>query len=632
MAPPLVGGTAWLGTDQPIELAQLRGHVVILDFWTYCCINCLHMIPELRRVEREFAGKPVAVIGVHSGKFDAEKDPENIRQAMARYDVRHPVVIDSEYAIWQSYGVRGWPTLVVIDPEGRVVRQIPGEPKQGFLSNVIDTVLEQAEADNTLIDTPLQIHAKTIADTGPLAYPGKVATATDGRIAIADSNHHRIALVSANGDKLDVVGSGIQGSVDGPFEDAAFNRPQGMAFDATGNILYVADTENHQLRALDLVGRTVRTIAGTGRKGMIRKGGPAMEVDLRSPWDIEVDGDTLYVAMAGSHQIWRYHIGTEHIVPFAGTGEESIKDGSIMTATFSQPSGLSLRNRTLYIADSEVSAIRAIDLNTATVRTIVGTGLFDFGDVDGKGDKIRLQHALGVTHVGDMLYVADTYNNKIKRLDPRTRTAHTIPLKDGRTLYEPSGLAALPDGRLLIADTNHHRIRILDPQTGDMRDLPLRGLEPPATKGLVLASLADGDASRVQTGDTEQADERVTIDAIGVLGPGSSTLAIWVEPPADGKLSQGTPVVIKANGKTGIEVPARTAVEYDKDKLPIRIPVDIDENADGRIDIDLSYFWCTTGDEYACIPERARLTVQLSVNNDASPGEASFTHRASGNR
>jgi thiol-disulfide isomerase/thioredoxin len=114
-APEFPAGMQWLNTATPLRLADLRGKIVLLDFWTYCCINCMHIIPELTALERKYPNELV-VIGVHSAKFHNEGDSENIRQAILRYEIQHPVVNDRDFRIWRSYAVRAWPTLMVIKP------------------------------------------------------------------------------------------------------------------------------------------------------------------------------------------------------------------------------------------------------------------------------------------------------------------------------------------------------------------------------------------------------------------------------------------------------------------------------------------------------------------------------------
>ena len=622
VAPELDGGTAWLNTDRPLSLANLRGHVVVLDFWTYCCVNCLHVLPELERLERRFAGKPVVVIGVHSGKFDAEKDAKRIRAAMARHGVSHPVVVDNDFHIWNRYGVSAWPTLAVIDPDGYLVGTMAGEPPAGALGELVDALLRTYGKAGKLAKEPIAIHAPAPLDTGPLAFPGKVAVASTGDVAIADSGHHRIIIADRDGRVRSVAGSGIAGSADGQFDEAAFDYPQGLVFDSTGRYLYVADTNNHQLRLLDLANERVTAIAGTGTKGTRSDGGPALETALRSPWALALDDEQLFIAMAGSHQIWRMRLNSGRISPFAGTGREHIDDGPIERSTFSQPSGLALFHDQLFVADSEVSAIRAIDLRQGEVRTLVGTGLFDFGDRDGRGADAKLQHALGVAMRGDQLYVADTFNNKIKRLDPVSGELVTIAGGASSELFEPGGLALLPDGQLLIADTNNHRLRVLDPSSNVLEDFTLSDLEPPAAVGLVLASGAT-------TGHgTKQAPIPVT--ASGLLGSGRGTLLIDVTPPAHGKLTDGAPLRVIASAKTnGVRFPTpKVRTKIAADTLPIRVPVDIVAGGTTSALIELAYYWCTSGDEAACIPVRAHLDVTLEVDDSRRGGEVRIHHQA----
>ncbi len=577
----------------------------MLDFWTYCCINCLQVLPELARLERQFADQAFHVIGVHSGKFDAEKDTLRIRAAMSRHGVRHPVVVDSSFAIWKRFGVTAWPTLIVIGPEGDIVARVAGEPKRGALAKIVGDLLDKGRAEGTLAAVKRDFGPPQTASTGPLAYPGKVAVAANGDIAVADSSHHRIVLLSSGGEVKDVAGSGIAGSLDGGFDAAAFRYPQGMVF--ADGVLYVADTNNHQLRALDLANRRVRTIAGTGRKGTGNRGGRALGTALRSPWALARDGTTLYVAMAGSHQIWAHDLDDGTIVPFAGTGAESLDDGLLAQATFSQPSGLALRAGVLYVADSEVSAIRALDLSVGRVRTLVGTGLFDFGDEDGVGEAVRLQHALGVVDRGDVLMVADTFNNKLKQLDPATREVTTLAGGSGE-LAEPGGLALMPDGRVLIADTNHHRLATYDPASGALDPFPITLLSPPAARGWVLAESVGFGAEA----------PRLSVKASGALGTAKSALVIEPRAPAGAKLSDGAPVVAEVDaarsmGASFPEPRIRTLIQQGRGEIVVPV---VATGPRVKAVVEVSFFWCTLGDEQACYPAYAKLEVDLEVGSE----------------
>jgi thiol-disulfide isomerase/thioredoxin len=485
-APEFNGGVAWLNTASPLRLKDLRGKVVVLDFWTLCCINCMHVLPDLARLEKKYPNELV-VIGVHTAKFENEKSTESIRKAILRYEVGHPVVNDAEQRIWESYGSRSWPTLCLIDPEGYLVARGSGEGLYDVLDNEIARLIKIHKAKKTLNEKPLKFQLARLQENGdsPLFFPGKVlADAASKRLFVADSTHHRIVVTALDGKKIAVAGNGEPGKKDGPFASAQFNDPQGMAL--KDDLLYVADRKNNLIRVLDLKAKTVKTIAGTGEQGRNRRfGGAALETGLNSPWDLLIDKNRLFIAMAGHHQIWALDLAKNTLMRYAGSGAEDIVDGPLAISCFAQPSGLTGDGETLYVADSEVSAVRAVPLNDdGAVKTLVGKGLFKFGDVDGEGDKVRLQHALGLAYHDGKLYVADTYNSKIKVLDPAKRTCETFLGGEpegwlaGPLFCEPGGISCA-DGKLYVADTNAHRIRVVDLKTKTVATLKLQGVEAP---------------------------------------------------------------------------------------------------------------------------------------------------------
>jgi thiol-disulfide isomerase/thioredoxin len=495
--PELEGGSAWLNTATPLRLKDLRGKVVLLDFWTLCCINCIHTLPDLERLEKKYPNELV-IVGVHSAKFDNEKSTESIRKAILRYQISHPVVNDSQMRIWEAYGVASWPSLVLIDPEGYYVDNWAGEGNYEAVDQSIAALVKEHKARKTLSEKPLRFQLARHAESGarPLYFPGKVlADAGTNRLFIADSTHHRIVITDLEGKKIAVAGTGTAGSDDGPFAAARFNDPQGLALD--GDTHYVADRKNQLIRALDLKGRTVRTVAGTGTQGQDRdNGGAALKVGLNSPWDLLLHEGKLFIAMAGHHQIWTLDLARDRLDPYAGSGRENIRDGPLNSACFAQPSGLATDGATLYVADSEVSAVRAVPLDgKGGVRTLVGEGLFTFGDVDGEGDQVRLQHALGVAFHGGKVYVADTYNSKVKELDPARRSCRTLTGGEaqgwlaGPVFNEPGGIS-FAAGKLYVADTNAHRIRVVDLKSGALCTLRLQGVEPP------VAVVEEGGARR----------------------------------------------------------------------------------------------------------------------------------------
>ncbi|QEH37247.1 Thiol-disulfide oxidoreductase YkuV [Aquisphaera giovannonii] len=481
-APSLEGGVGWINSG-PIRLSDLKGKVVLLDFWTYCCINCHHVLPTLARIEEKYKDE-VVVIGVHSGKFDAERDVENIRRKVAEYRIKHPVVNDAEMTIWERFGVSSWPTLVLITPDGKIGGSNSGEIAFDDLDRAVGQVIARHK---DRIDRKAMSFAPEMdrVPAGPLLFPGKVhADAAGGSLFISDTGHNRIVRTDLEGKDATVIGSGEEGLKDGGFDEARFNRPQGTF--RSGDVLYVADTENHAIRAVDLKRKKVATISGDGKQAprspLERYEGIASKSQLSSPWDIaQVPGSPfLYIAMAGPHQIWRLDPAADRIGVWAGSGYENIQDGDLEDARFAQPSGLATDGDRLFVADSEVSGIRFISgvkSGSPRVGRIVGEGLFQFGDVDGIGPKARLQHCLGIAFAGGKLYIADTYNNKIKGCDLKTRVVKTFAGdgKPGSTdssprFYQPGGLA-VAGNRLYVADTNNHKVRVIDIPTRSVRTL-----------------------------------------------------------------------------------------------------------------------------------------------------------------
>jgi thiol-disulfide isomerase/thioredoxin len=483
-APELVGGVDWLNTEKPLTLKELKGRIVVLDFWTLCCINCIHTLPDLAALEARYPNVLV-VIGVHSPKFENEKKTASIFKAILRYEISHPIVNDADHKIWNAYGVRSWPTLGLIDPEGKVVRGYSGEGNYEALARDIDKLIKEHKAKGTLKETPIEFKLVKEKAVTPIYFPGKVlADAASKRLFIADSTYHRIVITDLEGKKIAIAGSGKEGLKNGKFAEARFSDPQGMCLD--GDILYVADRKNHAIRALDLKNETVSLVAGTGEQDRYgrNKGGDAKKTGLNSPWDLLLHDKMIYVAMAGHHQLWTFDPSKSLVAPYAGSGREDLVDGGLETSAFAQPSGLATDGKLLYVADSEISAIRAVPLIgvKGNVTTIVGEGLFEFGDKNGKGDAVRLQHALGVAYLDGKLYVADTYNSKIKIIDPKDRTCDTY-LGDppgwlkAKMFDEPAGVS-ISGGKMYIADTNNHRIQIVDMKTKAISTLNLQGVDP----------------------------------------------------------------------------------------------------------------------------------------------------------
>ena len=596
-APEIQGGRGWLNTDKPLSIAALKGKIILLDFWTYGCINCIHIIPDLKKLEAKYANQLV-VIGVHSAKFQNEKETENIRRIILRYEIEHPVYNDSEYAVWSSYGVRAWPTQVLIDPAGYVIGMASGEGNYEVIDQAIAKLVEEFRKRGELNEQPLNL-ALERAKVGdlPLAFPGKIlADAATDRLFITDSNHNRIVITKLDGTLIDTIGTADAGHTDGAFDKATFNRPQGLAL--SGDNLYVADTENHLIRRVNLKTRTVETIAGTGEQTReYFKSGPGTTVALSSPWDLQLVGQTLYIAMAGPHQIWKLDLDKNEVSTFAGSGREARIDGPLRESAFAQPSGLAVIDQTLYVADSESNIIRGIDLNTGQVKTLVGGDLFEFGDEDGTGDDVRLQHPLGLLAYGDKLLIADTYNHKIKQLDPGKRRVTSLfgTGKPGQvdgfssSFYEPGGLAFAND-KLYIADTNNHAIRVVDLRTKQASTLRLKGLAPPAKSFAPSESAAAPNAEELKAAPQQ-------------LRAGNGVLEINVELPPGYHLNPMAPQRYRVSVEDGknIQIDEKLASRSAKDlKLPLRIPVNAVSAGAAKVKAQVTLFYCREDNTGTC--------------------------------
>ena len=475
-------GRGWLNTGgAELDLETLRGKIVLLDFWTFCCVNCLHVLDELRPLEEKWADELV-VIGVHSPKFEFEKDPEALQANIERYEVSHPVIDDPELETWSAYGARAWPTLMVLDTHGRIAGNLSGEGHAANLDRLVAELVAEGEADGSLRRGPAPtVLAERTEQT--LRFPSKLAVLPDGRLVVSDAGQHRLVVFQADGATVDaIIGTGERGHADGDEDTARFAEPNGvLALPAevaqeVGYDLLVADTAGHRLRGVKigqdrlLRSRTateVTTLAGTGEQWMQGESLPRGEGDARSyslstPWDLTWSHslNRAVIAMAGIHQLWTYDPATGALLVLAGTTQEGLVDGPAVTSWWAQPSGLDeMPDGRIVIADSESSAVRLLDPQTMQVSTLVGKGLFDFGHVDGPLDRARLQHPLGVTALPDgRIAIADTYNGAIRLLDEETGEVVTV----ATDLKEPSDAIVGPPvdgiGQLIVVESGTHRI------------------------------------------------------------------------------------------------------------------------------------------------------------------------------
>lgn len=560
-------GRGWLNTGGvDLTLEDLRGKIVILDFWTFCCVNCLHVLDELRPLEEKWS-QEIVVVGVHSPKFEFERDRAALEANIERYGVEHPVLDDPELRTWSEYGAKAWPTLMVLDTHGKIAASLSGEGHQKNLDDTIARLVKEGEADGSLRrgDAPTVIEERALQ---PLRFPSKAARLNDGRIVVSDAGQHRLVIFEPDGETQDeVIGTGRRGFADGEAGVAQFSEPNGVAVlppevaDEVGYDLIVADTVNHRLRAVQLGkkrllrARTetmVFTLAGNGQQWMqgqpLPTGvGDPREFALSTPWDLEWDdvSGQVIITMAGIHQMWSYRpaalnsdeefVDLGALQVLAGTTQEGLVDGPLVRSWWAQPSGVSVDAKgTIFVADSETSAIRVIDPERGGVSTLVGTGLFDFGHVDGPLKDARLQHPLGVTILPDgRLAIADTYNGAVRIIDPIHDSVVTVAMD----LKEPSDVIVVDpiDGlpQLAVVESGRHKLTwiSISPAAEQVIDEGAQRTQRPTTtlsnKGSLTVTVAftppEGHKLDDSFGPSTQVTISTTPAAMLVSGGGVST-------------------------------------------------------------------------------------------------------------
>ncbi|XP_039631915.1 NHL repeat-containing protein 2 isoform X2 [Polypterus senegalus] len=656
--PEFQEGLEWLNTKEPLFLSkQLSGKVVVLDFFTYCCINCMHILPDLHALEQKHSDKDgVVVIGVHSAKFPNEKILDNIKSAIIRYNITHPVVNDPDAILWQDLEVSCWPTLVILGPHGNMLYSLVGEGHKDQLLLYCSTALHFYKEKGEIKDHRIGIDLYgNSAPSSLLAFPSKVILDSTGeKLVISDTGHHRILIAKRNGQLLYTIGGPTSGWKDGSFAVAKFNSPQGIA--VIKNTIYVADTENHLIRMVDLLEEKVSTIAGVGMQGTDKEGGAfGKQQPISSPWDLALgtagsnEYNVLWIAMAGTHQIWALFLddgklpkGSEikkgTCVRFAGSGNEENRNNAYPhKAGFAQPSGLSLALEEpwncIFIADSESSTIRMVSLKDGAVKHLVGgerdpVNLFAFGDIDGVGFNAKLQHPLGVAwnKQKGLLYVADSYNHKIKVVDPKTKECTTLAgtgeagssfaqnLTDC-AFNEPGGLAVNENGTLLyITDTNNHQIKVLDLEAQHVSLLPVT-LRP--------ADTVDSLRSPIRPPKQSRSSPRIEMSSVIVSVGQSLQCELALSLPADTKLTEEAPSLWALSSEGNDWLQGQNTMGQIQDlSIPQLIPVTIPlgQPVTGLVlVVDVFLYFCSKKDG-ACMMKGVtfRQPLQISSSNQTS--------------
>ena len=618
-APEFPTGLTWFNVAEPPTLASLRGKTVLLDFWTAGCINCQHIIPDLKRLEEEYADSLV-VIGVHSGKYATEHEDDTVREAIGRYDLQHPVVNDPDFVVWNTYGARAWPTLVLIDPAGNYVGTHSGEGVYPLFQPIIEAL--EGEFEGRINSAPFPIVLDQTAASTLLSYPAAVLADEQGdRLYIADSGHNRILEARLNGALLRVFGTGAAGFADGRADEAQFFDPQGLELSADRSQLYVADTRNHALRAIDLKTGAVTTLAGTGKRAQAlpRPGDKPKETALASPWGLLLRDGVLYIANAGTHQLWSYDVGADELAVYAGTSREGIDDGERLTmATLAQPSGLATDGRYLYWVDPESSSVRRTPFDGEIVDTMVGTGLFDYGDEDGTGLEAQIQHPQGIAYLDGLLYIADTYNNKIRSIDPTSFEVKTVAGTgenrwadggpDEASFAEPAGIAVYGD-RLLIADTANHVLRTFDPASGETGTLALSNIG-------VLTGTGAGRVLRVELPGQS-------------VAPGATNLRLKLSTPGGYHLNSLAPSTLTlAAVNPAVVSLGETSISWSTDDESVEIPIPVIlETGTTTVTATGAAYFCADGEEALCLIQQLEIVVPVEVGPDATGGELVVEYR-----
>ncbi|KAK0161514.1 hypothetical protein PV327_009976 [Microctonus hyperodae] len=622
-------GLEWFNVPVGLSITQdLAGKIIVLDFFTYCCINCMHILPDLCALETKYSIQDgLIVIGVHSAKFSNEKDSGKILSAIQRYNIAHPVINDNKLSMWRNLGVNCWPTLIILGPKGQPLFVLMGEGHRDelfiYTKVAINYFKSLKQISNHNIPLSPAHHLLPVREN-VLRFPSKIQTFLNGnyeKIVISDTGNNRIVVMKLGGFVEHIIGGQSSGFRDGGFDEARFNAPQGIC--VLNNSIYVADTENHAIRLIDLEKKIVTTVVGTGSQGHDYVGGKfGKEQALSSPWDVAIyhhnqNEETVpivLIAIAGTHQIWalflkdtfwwkkkEYKAGT--CAAIVGNGKEENRNNAYPhAASLAQPSGLAVAQelQSVFFADSESSSIRKIHLQDGKVTGVAGgdknpADLHKFGDVDGVKYSVKLQHPLGVAWDSskNIIYVADTYNHKIKIVDVagkcETLCGDGKPTKS-HTFDEPSGLAVLPKtNALLIADTNNHCIKMLDRNDGSI-----------TTISIEFPGSTSSKAEKVFNFDTELSNKNAKLK-----------LFLAVKFDSDVKLNPDAPQSWMINS-----LPDTWSAKASTDVIgsPIILTAP-EENSESKILITLNLITCKTDQ---CIPKKIDV-IFIVKRNSAAP-------------
>jgi DNA-binding beta-propeller fold protein YncE len=464
--PTLPASLQWLNAAEPPALAR-RGRLTALAFVNAGSTWSMQRLLDLQALSARHP-RHLRILGVHMPRFDHERDGRRVLKRIQRHGVRVPVAVDPDWASWQQLGLRAWPTVLLLDGEGKVIARVEGDGASAEIEGSLQAFVDAAPQESGEDDPAVPVHRD---QDSQLRFPIGLAV-NDQYLYVADSGRHRVLECTHAGRIVRQFGTGDEGFVDGGAGLGAFRRPHGLAL--LREMLYVADTGNHAIRRINLRSGDIDTLCGSGRRGAAKEG-PVQDprsVSLDTPRAVAVTADQLHIALAGENRIWSFELGRAHLTFRAGSGELAVRDGIGAMAAFAQPVALAGVMQKLYVCDSAGSAVRAMQLRENSVQTLVGQGAWEFGHADGARAIAQMQEpqAIALDPDAPLLWIADTGNDRLRslRLGGGELTSYLLP----QPLHGPAGLA-VGAGAVWIADTDAHAVLRVEPKVGTMLHVPI---------------------------------------------------------------------------------------------------------------------------------------------------------------
>ena len=465
LAPELSDRLEWVNAER-IRLGECTGRVVVLAFFNQASAYCHTLLETLHHLALKHPQR-LQVIGLHVPKYPFERDGARVAEGISRLGIRFPVASDTDYIAWQHYGIHGWPSLALIDANGRLRQVLAGDVNAQLIEDTLQPLLD--DAPSPLDDTRASISGRRESGSRTLHHPAGIAIGPE-RMYIADAGHHQVLECNLHGRVLTRYGTGHAELVDGGPDECAFDAPHGLLLHREA--LYVADTGNHALRRINLRTGQVETLAGNGRPGTLegQRIDTPREASLNRPWGLALDGERLYISLAGLNQVWAWEMASGALVHVAGSGQFGHGDGHARSARMAHPAGLAALQNTLYIVESGSATLRRLSFNDGQLRTLVGSGVFEFGHEDGPRERASLSCPQGLALQVDspVLWLADAGNDRLRTLRLGGGSVATARIE--HTLNRPQAIAS-GEGAVWLVNTDAHQVLRMDLATGEVDEV-----------------------------------------------------------------------------------------------------------------------------------------------------------------